>query len=199
MSETAGQFWDSIADEWRARRMPHRERSARLAKFLGCAPGSMILDTGRGAGAISVPLGEQEYRIRGIDASERMIANAREVAHAHHLADDSAQFAVGDIERIAFPDATFDAIIDFAHQPGNALAEFSRALKPGARLLMSTLGAYSPIKRDWWCRFLSDDDMARVRNYVLPWEVESLLTELGWQIIEQWLVFGSAFSGATTA
>lgn len=203
MSETTGQFWDGIADEWRQRRTPHPERSARLARFLGCDPGSMILDAGCGAGAISVPLAAQGYRIRGVDASERMIANAREVTLAYGLSDEQARFAVGDIEQLAFTDATFDAIIcsaviDFTPRPGSALSEFQRVLRPGARLLISTLGAYSPIKHDWWRRFLPDNDASRIRNYLLPWEMETLLTTLGWQILEQWPVFGPALDGSTT-
>ncbi len=203
MSETAGQFWDGIADEWRQWRTPHPERSARLAQFLGCGLGSIILDAGCGAGAISVPLAAQGYRIRGIDASERMIANAREVAHAHRLSNEIAQFTVGDIERLAFPDSTFDAIIcsaviDFTPRPGIALAECRRVLKPGARLLISALGAYSPIKHEWWQRFLPGNDEPRIRTHLLPWELEELLTALGWRIIEQWPVFGPAFDGAPT-
>ncbi len=204
MTEPAGQFWDSIADGWRKFAARDEAQIAPLVANLGCAPGSLVLDAGCGTGGTSIPLVLGGYRVRGIDIAPRMITNAQEAARAHHLDDAAVSFQQGSVERLPFPDATFDAIIcmtvlDFAAQPGVALAEFWRVLKPGSRLLLITLGAYSTVKRDWWRRFLPDNTEERVRNYILPWEMESLLGTLGWQIVAQRpLTFGRSFDGGTS-
>src|SRR5207237_5255953 len=108
------------------------------------------------------------------------IANARDAARAADLTEEMAEFAVGDVERLAFADDTFDAVLcalvpDFTPRPGVALAEFRRVLKPGGRLLLLTLGATSPVKQEWWRRFLPDNTEERVRNYILPLEMDALL------------------------
>jgi len=204
MTEMAAQFWDSIADEWRQFATRDAARIAPVVESLGCAPGSLVLDAGCGAGGTSIPLALGGYRMRGIDIAPRMIANAQDAAREQHLDDAAASFQQGSVERLPFPDATFDAIVcmavlDFAAQPGVALAEFWRVLKPGSRLLLTMLGAYSTVKRDWWRRFLPDSAEGRVRNHILPWEMESLLGALGWQIIAQRPVtFGRSFDGGTS-
>ena len=46
-------------------------------------------------------------------------------------------------------------------------------------------GARSPIKREWWRRFLPGNDALHTGNDILPWEMGALLRELGWEIVEQ--------------
>ena len=99
----ADQFWDRIADEWRTRVRRSDEQIAPFIAALGCAPGSLVLDAGCGAGTMSVPLAARGYRVRGVDRSPRMIANARAVACESGLGDADAQFAVADVQRLPFP------------------------------------------------------------------------------------------------
>ncbi len=67
---------------------------------------------------------------------------------------------------------------------------------PARRLLLTSLGARSPVKREWWRRFLPGDGEIHTGNDILPWEMEALLQELGWRIVEQRPSFSPALAGA---
>ncbi len=66
----------------------------------------------------------------------------------------------------------------------SALSEFRRVLRPGGRLYASVPGALSPIYANAWRRHL--DPSIRPINYMVPWELEAVLVELGWTIVEGW-------------
>src|SRR5262249_31731410 len=104
-------YWDSIADEWRKRVQRSDALIADFVDHLGCPPGSLILDAGCGTGTMSVPLALRGYRLRGIDLAPQMIANASDLAREQGLTGDAVQFQVGDVERLPFEDATFDAML----------------------------------------------------------------------------------------
>jgi SAM-dependent methyltransferase len=186
---TARQF-DGIAERFRGFGLPDEARLAPVLAALDCAPGGLILDAGSGTGNWSVALARRGYRVAGFDISPQMVANAVAVAREHGLGEERVSFRRGDAERIDFPDDTFDAaicfnVLDFAPRPGVALVELRRVLKPGRRLLLRMLGARSPIKREWWRRFLPGNDEVHTGNDILPWEMAALLRELGWEIVEQ--------------
>ncbi len=186
---TARQF-DNIAETWRSRGVVQDDRLASLLPLLGAGPGGLVLDVGCGSGNWSLALARAGYRVRGVDLSPEMIARAWEAAREFGVAEDAASFGVGDAERLDFPDDTFDALIcfnvlDFTPRPGLALTEFRRVLKPGGRLVLIMLGAYSPVKLEWWRRFLPAHDGKHTGNDILPWEMEHLLEELGWRIVDQ--------------
>ncbi len=73
-------------------------------------------------------------------------------------------------------------------------------LAPGGRLLLTMLGAHSPIKEsagvERWKRFLPEPPPVMPANDILPWEMEALLDATGWRVIEQVpRVVGKTFSG----
>ena len=166
-----------------------------MAADLGCGPGGLVLDAGCGSGNWSVPLAAAGHRVRGLDVSPRMVAAARAAAAARGLAEAEASFVVGDAAATGLPAASVDAVLchlvlDFVPAPGRALAEFRRVLRPGGRLVLATLGAYSPLRRGAWRRFLPDAAAPAVSNHILPWEAEALLGALGWTILAQRPAFG---------
>jgi SAM-dependent methyltransferase len=130
-----------------------------------------------------------------------MIDEARRLADEHGIGGDISEFEVGDAERITMPDASIDGVIcrnvlDFVSSPGSALGEIWRVLKPGCRLVLSVLGANSPVKRGAWRRFLPEP---------LPhWDElhdalgdGSITGELRWEILGHRPDFGPAASGAS--
>ncbi|GIV96936.1 MAG: hypothetical protein KatS3mg057_1593 [Herpetosiphonaceae bacterium] len=78
--------------------------------------------------------------VYGIDASPEMVEVARQKAQQHGL---DITFQVDLIERLSFPDASFDVIFSslmMHHLPGDlkrrGLEEMRRVLKPGGRLVI---------------------------------------------------------------
>jgi ubiquinone/menaquinone biosynthesis C-methylase UbiE len=111
-----------------------------LAQF---QPGEAVLDVGCGTGTLALVAKEHvgpAGRVCGIDPGPKQITRAR---HKARRADLSIDFQVGAIERLPFPDQSFDIVLstlvmhvlpDDLKRRG--LAEIARVLKPGARLLI---------------------------------------------------------------
>lgn len=104
------------------------EQAAVLAAFLGDATGRSILDVGTGTGRAAIVLAARGATVTGVDASEQMLAVARERAAALGV---NVTFAPGDAHRLAFPDRSFDAAVSLRvlmHTPGwqTCLAELCR-------------------------------------------------------------------------
>jgi len=101
-------------------------------------PGDKVLDVGCGTGSLT--LTAKSYAgpsgsVYGIDASPEMIDAARKKAQRTGW---EAVFEIGLIEKIPYPDATFDVVINrlvIHHLPDDlkrqAFAEILRVLKPG--------------------------------------------------------------------
>jgi ubiquinone/menaquinone biosynthesis C-methylase UbiE len=119
---------------------PFREETLRYA---GPRPGQRILDVGCGTGVLTClaarAVGPSGSAV-GIDPAPAMIAVARENAQSEGSA---AEFRVASIERLPFPDASFDLVLAslmLHHLPPDVkrmgLKEVYRVLKPGGRLVI---------------------------------------------------------------
>lgn len=108
---------------------------------VGCGTGSLILD----AAKIALPTGS----VYGIDPTPQMIATAqRKTTHANL----KANFQIGMIESLQFPNNTFDVVLSsmmIHHLPDDlkvrGMAEVHRVLKPGGRLLVMD---FNPTQRN---------------------------------------------------
>jgi|ERR1022692_1054178 ubiquinone/menaquinone biosynthesis C-methylase UbiE len=123
------------------------------------APGSNILDIGCGTGHLAGELMQRGYTAWGVDFSEGMVEYARQ----HYNPD---RFRVGDIERIPFPDNTFDAVMclgvmEYLEKDEPALREMWRVLKPGGRAVITTPNILCPF-------FHMDMAFQKVRVVVRP-------------------------------
>jgi SAM-dependent methyltransferase len=126
-----------------------------------------------------------------------MIRRARDHA-AEHDFDSDIEWRTGDVTHLADPLAVFDAVharvlFQFLADIPATLRELRRVLKPGGRLLASVPGALSPIYRASWMRHLPGGDPGH--NYLLPWELDSLLQEYGWRILDGWGEWGDDLYG----
>jgi len=114
-------------------------------------PGECALDVGCGTGGVTIPaklrVGENGS-VAGIDPAPEMIAVARRKAKRAGIEID---FRVGVIESLPFPDEMFDVVTSslmMHHLPEHlqvkGLAEITRVLKPGGRLLITDMMRPSP-------------------------------------------------------
>ena len=109
-------------------------RVARDVDALALPAGARVLDVGTGPGALPRLLAERrpDLEIDAVDLSPEMIAQAVGSAPA------SVTFAVADVARLPWPDATFDLVVSTISQhhwvdPTAGMAEVRRVLRPGGR------------------------------------------------------------------
>src|SRR6478609_5355166 len=102
---------------------------------LGLPAGARVLDVGTGPGALPLLVaGERpDLRIDAIDVAPEMIGEARRADPA-----GAVTFAVADVARLPWPDATFDLVVSTISQhhwavPTAGVAEVRRVLRPGGR------------------------------------------------------------------
>ncbi len=113
---------------------------------LALVDGERLLDVGCGTGDAAIALAHDlgsAGELVGLDASSTMIEVARKRSVG---APCDVRFAVGDARRLDEADGSFDAVrsertLQWLLEPGVAVAEFGRVLRPGGRL--------SLIDTDW--------------------------------------------------
>lgn len=100
-----------------------------------------MLDIGCGTGHYMGWLAQRGYAVAGVDASEQMLAAAREN-------NPGAALQRSDVDRLPFPDASFDLVVcievlRYLPAPRNAIAEMARVLKPGGIALVTALPLFN--------------------------------------------------------
>lgn len=118
--------------------------------YLDDLPTGTLLDIGCGSGDFAAGMQYQGWCVRGMDVD----------SHAATAATRNHGFPVdvGELEALAYPDASFDAVtarhvIEHLRDPKAFLLECWRILKPGGRLLVVTPNAASfghQIYREHW-------------------------------------------------
>ena len=113
--------------------------------------GESVLDVGCGTGTLALEAHSRvglTGRVVGVDPAPRQIARARSKAARRGVPVD---FQLGVIERLPFPDHSFDAVLStwmMHHLPDDlkrqGLAEIARVLEPGGRLLVVDANHFRP-------------------------------------------------------
>lgn len=138
-----------------------------------------ILDVGSGAGQIARHLlryADRSAEITCFDLSHEMLRRAR-----NRLKSDRPRFVVADLSSLPFPTASFDCVTCgyvLEHLPDAkvGLAELSRVMMPGARMLLLVTednfsGAWTSLM--WRCRTYNRRELARTCEEVgLLWHRE---------------------------
>jgi SAM-dependent methyltransferase len=138
-AQLQGPLWSRAACDWAELQEPV---ATPLWKVLldAAAVGSRtrLLDAGCGAGGASVLAAERGAQVNGLDASEALLAIARE-----RVAD--GDFRLGDLEDLPYADGTFDVILavdvlPYVASPVGALRELRRVCRFDGRIAVAVWG-----------------------------------------------------------
>lgn len=156
----AAAYFKTNAAEWeriRALHAPEKDVEAAIVRRLTAKPIEELLDAGTGTGRMLELLAPHAKRAVGIDVSPDMLAIARD-----RLAKDNlsrVQVRLGDIYRLPFNagsrEAGFDTVLfhqvlHYLDDPGAAVAEAARVMRPGGRLAIADFAPHD-------LEFLRDD------------------------------------------
>lgn len=118
-----------------------RQMECALIQNLLLPAGCHVLDVGSGKGHVARRIASRHgLLVTGVDVRASNTAEARRRSAASRL-EDKTFFVTSDYHCMAFPDASFDGVYTMealAHSTNvpQALAEFSRVLRPAGRLVM---------------------------------------------------------------
>lgn len=129
-----------------------------IGQHLEGRKGLEILDVGTGPGFFACILSEEGHHVTGIDSSGGMLEKARENAE---LLGVKPEFRKMDVNRLDFPDGTFDVVVMrnvtwTLEHPEAVYAEFKRVLKEQGILLI--------YDANWHMHFYDPEKMKRVRE-----------------------------------
>jgi ubiquinone/menaquinone biosynthesis C-methylase UbiE len=138
----AAAYFEAKAGEWdqiRAMHAPDAQVEAAILDLVGDAPVQALLDLGAGAGRTLELLAPLAQRAVGVDLSPAMLNLAR--ARIEEKGLRNVQLRQGDVyappvERGAYDLIVIHQVLHFLDEPGRALAEAARLLRPGGRILV---------------------------------------------------------------
>jgi len=154
----------------------------RALEVCGFTPGARLLDVGCGAGATVAHLQEtMGFRITGLDPSPSLLEEARRRNPGLPLVEGRA-------ENLPWPGDSLDGVLcecvlSLLEEPGRAVAEFRRVLRPGGCLLLSDL--YDRGNGGPWADRQALEDLLNTHGFrPLLWEDHTrLLQEMAAQLV----------------
>lgn len=140
-AEAARRYFEAHAATWDSVRSLHvadSEVERAIAKLLTDRPIGALLDIGTGTGRMLELFAPQAESAIGIDRSSEMLRLARVKLQEAGI---GASLRQGDMYALPLGERSADSIIlhqvlHYAQQPGAAIAEAARVLRPGGRLLV---------------------------------------------------------------
>lgn len=195
--ERATSYFNANAAAWdriRSLHVPDDAVEAAMRKIVGQRPFEAMLDLGTGTGRLLEVFAPIYRRGVGIDLSREMLAVAR--ANLDRAGVGHAQVRQGDLLSPPVPRDTFDLItvhqvLHYLDQPGLAIAEAARLLRPAGRLLIVDFAPHGH-------EFLREKD-AHVRLGFSNRQMEEWFAEAGLEQLESrdFAPVGDAGAGLT--
>lgn len=140
----ADQNWaDTVAGDMERHYSPGRTWEAMARSALPLLETGDVLDIASGDGVLAELLAPHAHRYVCIDTSARVVAAAGERLSKLK----NVEVREGDMHALPFPEASFDLVVlmhalTYSQEPALAVAEAARVLRPGGRLLLSSLARH---------------------------------------------------------
>ena len=140
----ADQNWaDSVAGDMERHYSPGRTWEALARSVLPLFETGDVLDIAAGDGVLAELLAPHAHRYVCIDVSRRVVNAATERLRRHR----NVEVREGDMHALPLEAASFDLVVmmqavTYSERPAVAVAEAARVLRPGGRLLLSSLAKH---------------------------------------------------------
>jgi SAM-dependent methyltransferase len=144
LAERRGGDWaDSVAGSMERHYSPGRTWETLTHAFTQLLEPGDVIDVGSGDGVIAELLAPRAQSIVCLDISERIVAAARERLRGRR----NVRVDTGDMHALPVADASADLVLllnalTYSEAPARALAEAARVLRPGGRVLATTLSRH---------------------------------------------------------
>jgi ubiquinone/menaquinone biosynthesis C-methylase UbiE len=177
--EAEANYWKDVYQQPGVFEAIYQERQNRvLARFdqLRLPVESSLLEIGCGAGLTTVALAKRGYTVHAIDPVQPMLDMTLQLALDSGVGQ-RVFTAKNDVHRLAFADASFDAVLaigvtPWLHSLPLAMREIARVLRPGGYLIVSA-------DNRWRLNFLLDPrcfpGLASARRQVKDWMYQRVL------------------------
>ncbi len=181
--ERSREFFASQAGRWDELRNELFGARSEWLPLLGLLdPRWTVGDLGVGTGHFSALVAPLVLRVVGVDASDSMLEAARHRLDPH----DNVELRRGELESLPLDDRSLDLavmlfVLHYVVEPGEALAEARRVLRPGGRLVVVDMRKHdregyreemghlwSGFSRDQMEGWLEDAGLEQVRHRPLP-------------------------------
>ena len=194
---SAAGWFEANAGQWDAIRSLHiaeEQVEAAIAAVLGDTEIGQLIDIGTGTGRMLELFASRAAQSLGIDRSSEMLRLARAKLSERGVAN--AELRQADLYALPLGDGAADVaiihhVLHFAQQPGAAIVEAARVLRPGGRLLIADFAPHDREElraRDAHTRLgFSDEQMATwfAAAGLAPARIETL--EGGELTVKLWL------------
>lgn len=194
-TEQAVKQWEGFADSWSSRSKQMWESGSRkdiipfIKKHL--AIDSKLCDLGCGDGYSTWKLAQCDFQMTGVDFSNEMIMKAEKFVGEMPIC-----FTKADIANLPFAKGSFDGVLainslEWTESPLAVLLEMKRVTKHNGIAVIGILGPTAGPRANSYQRLYGEKVVC---NTIMPWELEQLASENGWEKVTE---FGVNKQGVT--
>jgi ubiquinone/menaquinone biosynthesis C-methylase UbiE len=142
--------WDRAAPDYESLwQVQLAAAQSQLLASASLAPGERVIDVACGTGLVTFQAAHAVGpggHVLGVDLSGSMVETAQRLAQAREVSN--TKFVRMDAEALVLPDASFDVALCslglmYMPDPGRAIREMARVLRPGGRLVLAVWGKRS--------------------------------------------------------
>jgi arsenite methyltransferase len=178
MTQASTEYFEQVADRWDTLRSGYfREavRDAAIAKAY-LRPEMIVADIGTGTGFMAAGLAPLVRHVYAVDGSSAMLEAARR--NLGEFSNVTVRLADG--ASLPFEDGALDAVfanmyLHHCPDPGAAIAEMVRVLRPGGRLVLTDLDRH---EHTWMRQEMADEWLGFERVQVKAWLREAGLVNV---------------------